>query len=97
MAAVPDVLLHHQRYLSAPCTNSLLEGNLNFEAKDLLLEITKVTKFFAERYKLIEANANVELAILSQFLYKNHNRFRNDKCQKFLKMIQKSADRFFGE
>ena len=92
-----EVLLHHRRYLSPPCTNSLSVENLNFETKDLLLEITKVMKFFADRYKMIEGNANVELAILAQFLYKNHNRFRNDKCQRFLKMIQKSASRFLGE
>lgn len=89
--------LQHRRYLSSPCTNSLAVENISFNNKHLLLELEKFMKFFASRYKLIKSNAKVELAILSQFLYKNHNRFRNDKCQRSLKLIKKSTDRFLDE
>lgn len=94
MTSIP---LQHQRYLSPPSTNSLALENLNLKTKEVLLELPKFMKFFATRYNLIEGNLNVELSILSQFLYKNHNRFRNDKCHRFLKLIQKSANRFFNE
>ena len=89
--------LQHNRYLSSPCTNSLAVENISVNNKHLLLELEKFMKFFATRYKLLNGNAKVELAILSQFLYKNHNRFRNDKCQRFLKLIKKSSDRFLDE
>ena len=93
----PKLPLHHQRYPSRPCTNSLPSENADLKTRDLILEQAKLMNFFVKRYNVIFSNAKVELAVLSQFLYKNHNRFRNDKCQKTLKMIEKTANRFFQE
>ena len=98
MASVhEDVPLEMQRYLSPPINNTLNVNKLNLRSKELLLGVAEFIKFFDERYKLIISNAKVELAVLSQFLYKNNNRFRNDKCQRFLKMIQKCAARVLDE
>lgn len=98
MASVhKDVPLQMQRYLSSPINNTLNVKTLNLRSQELLLGVAEFIKFFDERYKLINSNVKVELAVLSQFLYKNNNRFRNDKCQRFLKMIQKCAARLLDE
>ena len=89
--------IQHQRYLAPPCNNSIVVTNLSAKTRDLLCELEKFMKFFSRRYAILEENVTAELSVLSQFLYKNHNRFRNDKAQKFLKMIQKSCARFWSE
>lgn len=94
MTTVP---LQHQRYLSPPCTNSLPLENINIKDKDVLSKMPMFMSFFATRYDLIKSNIEVELSILSQFLYKNHNRFRNDKCHRYLKLIQKTTHRFLKD
>ena len=80
MTTVP---LQHQRYLSPPCTNSLPLENINIKDKDVLSKMPMFMSFFATRYDLIKSNIEVELSILSQFLYKNHNRFRTQENMLF--------------
>ena len=89
--------LQHQRYLASPCTNSIAVSNISEKTRELLIELDNLIKFYSKRYAILEDSTKLELSILSQFLYKNHNRFRNDKAHKFLKMIEKSCKRFWNE
>jgi len=61
-------------------------GRLVLAKEKIRLELEKVSK---DKIILDE-----ELKLLSRFLYKNHNRFRNDKGYKCLRMVEKSLLRF---
>jgi len=61
-------------------------GTLVLAKEKIRLELEKVSK---DKIILDE-----ELKLLSRFLYKNHNRFRNDKGYKCLRMVEKSLLRF---
>jgi len=89
--------IQHQRYLPSPCNNSLAVTNINAKTRKLLIDLGKFLSLFSKRYGVLEESSKIELSVLSKFLYKNHNRFRNDKAHKFLKMMQKCCDRFWNE
>ena len=90
----PDPLL--EEVLAAPPMNTLLASSVSAEqartlarerwrAKDALVEVREDLCVLGE-----------ELKLLSQVLYKIHNRFRNDKGYKDLRMLEKSVRRLQG-
>jgi len=90
----PDPLL--AEVLAAPPMNTLLASSVSDEqartlarerwrAKDALVEMREDLCVLGE-----------ELKLLSQVLYKIHNRFRNDKGYKDLRMLEKSVRRLQG-
>ena len=68
-----------------------------FIVADALMQILKRIKKAQKNMKEIGGFADVELTVLAHLLYKNHNRFRNDKGFKDLKMVKKAALRLYQE
>ena len=55
----------------------------------------RTLRFFLKHYKVLIDSMSVERAALNTFIYKNHNRFRNDKGFRDIKLTSKCLDRFY--
>ena len=55
----------------------------------------RMLRFFVKHHKVVIDPLNVERASLSTFIYKNHNRFRNDKGFRDVKLTAKCLARFY--
>lgn len=55
----------------------------------------RTLRFFLKHYKVVIESMSVERVALSTFTYKNHNRFRNDKGFRDIKLTSKCLARFY--
>jgi len=70
----------------------------NFEAKKLL-KLIEIKRKLKNKFGEIEDSLSIlasELKLFSHMLFKNHNRFRNDKGYKDLRMLEKSLQKFMN-
>jgi len=70
----------------------------NFEAKKLM-KLIGIKRKLKNKFGEIEDGLNIlasELKLFSHMLFKNHNRFRNDKGYKDLRMLEKSLQKFMN-
>ena len=61
---------------------------------DLILHCIKAARHLKERLNVMDKFLEVEISTLNVFVYKNNNRFRNDKGFKDVRMAQKSWQKF---
>jgi len=87
----PDLV----KLAESPPPNNTVHSYKNYDIKALKKMIKKHTEFKRERttsdegLKLLET----ELRFLERILFKNHNRFRNDRGYKALRILQKSVSK----
>ena len=64
---------------------------------DILLKADKHFKKVIPSLQTVNGYAKVEITVLANLIWKNHNRFRNDKGFKDLKIVKKCALRMYQE
>jgi hypothetical protein len=74
-------------------TNILCPGFCQANLRDIIRGVSLIKPKLGVCDKDLET-FKFELKLLSQILYKNHNRFRNDKGYKDARMLEKSANKF---
>jgi len=89
--------LEDLREITAPARVTVAIEDITKGKRDALMQILKRIKKAQKNMKEIGGFADVELTVLAHLLYKNHNRFRNDKGFKDLKMAKKAALRLYQE
>jgi len=87
----------NQRVIQPPATLTLQVKDMDNYNRDLLLKFSKNLKRIISKLRELTGHAKVDLTVLSNLIYKNHNRFRNDKGFRDLKLVKKTALRMFDE
>lgn len=89
-----SIPLENQRFLAPPPTQTLPVTSLTNDEKDFILYGLKILDHLKKQLEEFHGILEVEIATLSTFIYKHHNRFRNDKGFKYLKILAKCVNRY---
>jgi len=89
----------NQRFINAPPTLTLpvKADRLDTDKKAAVVKSIKTLKTAVAKLKELIELAKVDLTVLSDLIYKNHNRFRNDKGFRDHKIVKKLAIRVYTE
>ena len=89
----------NQRFINAPPTLTLpvKADRLDTDKKEAVVKSIKTLKTAVAKLKELIELAKVDLTVLSDLIYKNHNRFRNDKGFRDHKIVKKLAIRVYTE
>ena len=68
---------------------------VNLSFSESLRHAFRTLRFYLKHYKVLIDSMSVERAALRTFIYKNHNRFRNDKGFRDIKLTSKCLNRFY--
>ena len=89
----------NQRFINAPPTLTLpVKADwLDTNKKEAVVKSIKTLKTAVKKLQELNELAKVDLTVLSDLIYKNHNRFRNDKGFRDHKIVKKLALRAYSE
>lgn len=92
-----NITFENQRVIQPPPTLTVLVKDLDKNRRDGLQKALTTMKRTVAKLREINSYAKVDLTVLNNLIYKNHNRFRNDKGFRDLKLVKKAALRLFQE
>merc|ERR1711974_269357 len=79
--------------LPPPPSSNTCTCNIKSDQRKLLLHVVNVNKFLTNRFQEIQEFLDATQAVMQTSMYKNNNRFRNDKAFKGQKMVVRTLQR----